>query len=231
MTTVLATPEELAAAELRLDGEVHRHLFRALRLRPGDRVRVADGAGRARWGVVGKVGRGEASLALGEAAASNEPDRDVTLLTAVPRSTRARWLVEKATEIGVVAVRFVACARSSRRLEAAAVDRLGRVARAAVEQSERARVPEVTGVHDPTELHELLAGAERRWILQPGSEDRLGESSRRPCALLVGPEGGWTDSELERLEALGCRRTGLGPTTLRVETAAILGASRALLAV
>ena len=87
------------------------------------------------------------------------------------------------------------------------------------------------GVHDWGELQGLLAGAEECWILEGGGEDRLAESSCRPCALLVGAEGGWTDAELEGLEALGCRRTGLGPITLRVETAAILAASRALLAV
>src|SRR6185503_18322696 len=66
---------------------------------------------------------------------------------AAPRPSRASWLVEKGTELGVRAFRFLDCERSARPLDSAALDRLGRVARAAVEQCGRSWLPEVTGGH------------------------------------------------------------------------------------
>lgn len=228
MTTLLATVEELAGEQLQVSGDAYRHLFRARRLKSGESLRVVDGAGRARWATVAEVGRREATLTLGGSAPANEPRRRVALLAAVPRPARCRWLVEKSTEVGVAAVHFVDCERSTRRLDAEGLERLRRVAAAAVEQSERALVPAITGTHPAHEWKALLAGAECIWTLDPGGEERLGPGAWSSAALVVGPEGGFSAAETERLAALGGRRAGLGPTTLRVETAAVIAVFQAL---
>ena len=225
--TVIVTPTDLDDAEVRLVGDSYHHLFRVRRLSAGDEVRLVDGAGRARRATVGTVTREHALLLPGDPAPANEPPYPVEVLVGALRRERASWLVEKATELGAGAVRFVASERSPRQFGAGTFDRLRRVARAAVEQCGRARVPELSGVHPWDEVPELLAAAGEPWLLDPGASTPLA-AARGPSVLLVGPEGGWSDAECDALAAVGCRRASLGRRTLRVETAALAGLARLL---
>lgn len=226
--TLLVDPETFQDDEAVVEAEAYRHLFRSRRLAVGDRLRVVDGEGRARWGEVARVDRRRAVVTLGAEAPANEPPYRLTLVVAALRPERASWLVEKATEIGVVAVRFLGSERTPRQYGGAQVERWRRVAAAAVEQCHRSRRPEVSGVHGWGELPQLVAGVEERWVLdfQQGDLDapRAGTG-----VVLVGPEGGWSDAERDELERLGVKPVGLGPRVLRVETAAIVAASRLLL--
>ncbi|HEX2253560.1 MAG TPA: RsmE family RNA methyltransferase [Thermoanaerobaculia bacterium] len=231
MITLLVTPEELTAAEVVVEGDAYRHLFRARRAAAGERLRVVDGRGRARWGTVAAVDRSAGTIGLAEAAPTHEPDRRVHLLVAAPKKERASWLVEKATELGVAAVRLIATERTPREFGDGTLRRLERVAAAALEQCHRSRLPELSGSHEWDEVPGLLAGipAGRRWMLDTGEAAAGGEALRacagEAAALLVGPEGGWTDGERQALAALGCEPVSLGPTVLRVETAALAGAA------
>lgn len=265
MTTLLVTPEELAAAEVAVEGDAHRHLFRSLRLQPGDRVRLADGAGRARWAEVVEVDRRSGLLRCGGEAPVPEPAVRVHLLVAAPKKDRASWLVEKATELGVAAVRFLETERTPREFGEGTVRRLERVAAAAFQQCGRGRLPELSGTHPWTEVPALLEASNpppnpeelrrrrgvskggvvpetvgppspARWFLDldpeavPGSRLAASTASVPAAALLVGPEGGWTDAERADLRAWDCRPAVLGPTILRVETAALAGATLLLAA-
>lgn len=238
--TLLARPGDLvrgdlACGEIEIGGEAYRHLFRARRLAAGDPLRVVDGAGRAVRGEVAAVDRKTATIRLHDELPSREPAVDVELLVGALRPERASWLVEKATELGVRAVRFVSTTRTPRVLRP---ERLERVARAAVEQCGRARLPAL-GVHGWDEIESLIAGREPAdsYVLDPDapadpSIERPVDRPRpdRRTILCVGPEGGFDASELETLRGLGCRPLGLGPRILRVETAAIAAATLVLLA-
>lgn len=234
MITLLATPEELSAGTVEVAGEAYRHLFRARRLAVGDRVRVVDGRGVARWGEVVAVDRRCGRLRLGEAAPANEAALRLELVLAPLRRERASWLVEKATEVGVAAVRFVATSRTPRDFGEGTLERLRRVAAAALEQCHRSSLPVLSGVHRWEELGGLLGPAAERWFLdtgEPGGGEGAAAGSffGNRAALLVGPEGGWSGEERAHLLELGCRPVGLGPRTLRVETAALVGAALLLL--
>ncbi len=218
---------------LTVEGEAYRHLFRARRTGVGERLRVVDGEGRARWGEVIRVGRSAAQVELAEPAAANEPPLHLEILVATLRPERASWLVEKATEIGAGAVRFLNTERGPRSFGAGTAERLRRVAAAAVEQCHRARCPEVTGPHPFAEIGRLAAGANRRWLLDPAAAPPGLVLSAPPAAresVLVGPEGGWSPAEIAILEQEGWQRVSLGPRTLRIETAALAAAALRLLA-
>ena len=234
MITHLATPEELDGDEVTVEGDAYRHLFRARRLAIGDAVRTVDGHGRARWSEVTEVDRRRARLVLGDEAPTREPAYALELLVAPPRPERAAWLVEKATELGVVGLRFLAGERAPRTYGAGKLERFRRVAAAAACQCHRSRVPEVSGVHPWHELPELLAGIDDRFVLDPeaagdpaaGARTAPAGDVRQRGGVVIGPEGGFTAderSELDRLEALA---VGLGP---RIETAAIAAAAQLLL--
>jgi 16S rRNA (uracil1498-N3)-methyltransferase len=234
MITLLADPERLAGPTLTVSGEPYRHLFRARRVAVGERLRVVDGEGRARFAEVAAVGKAAATVTLLEPAPDLEPAVRVELLVATLKPERAAWLVEKATEIGVSAIRFLHSARAPRTFGDGTVERLRRVAAAAVEQCGRARFPPVTGTHSWQEVETLTAGFADRRVLDLGPEAAGGAGPTpgvpgAPVALLVGPEGGWTGEEREELDRLGWRPLGLGSRVLRTETAAVVGAARFVL--
>ncbi len=117
----------------------------------------------------------------------------------VPRPSRASWLVEKGTELGVRAFRFLDCERSARPLDDGALDRLRRVARTAVVQCGRSRLPEVTGPH---RLEEALVRrgsrhADSCWTRrrQP-ARAVLARRFDLPLLPAIGPEGGFTAAEV-----------------------------------
>jgi 16S rRNA (uracil1498-N3)-methyltransferase len=225
---LLVLPEALAGETVNVGGEPYRHLFRARRLAVGDRLRLADGRGAARWATVASVDRREARLTLGEAAPANDPARRLTLLVAPPRPERTAWLVEKATELGVAAIRFLAAERAVRGLDGRALGRLARVAAAALEQCGGATLPELSGPHPLAALPGLLAAGGEAFYLHPVGTAALPAAGAAPVAVLVGPEGGWSDAELAALAASGARPAALGTRILRVETAAVAAAARLL---
>jgi 16S rRNA (uracil1498-N3)-methyltransferase len=230
VTTLVVAPDQWLEDEVVVETAAFHHLFRVRRLSAGDHLRIVDGEGNARRGTVADLDRSGARLLLGERIPSNEPSRRVEILVAAPRPQRAGWLVEKVTEIGASGVRFLNSQRSPRRYGSRTLDRLRRLACAATEQCQRALVPEVTGVHPWDELPILLAGTGARWFLDSRSvaEPRVEVGRSESAALLIGPEGGWTDRELEVFADLDCHGISLGERTLRVETAAVVGAASLL---
>ena len=233
--SLLVSTADLAAAEVTVEGDAYRHLFRARRLAIGDRVRLADGAGAARWAAVTAVDRRRAVLAPGEPAPAPEPALAVHLLVAAPKKERAAWLVEKATELGVASLRLIESEHTPREYGDGTLRRLQRVAAAAFEQCGRGRLPAISGTHAWREVPELLAAAAAdgaRWVLDldaaaaPGGRLAAADAAVEGAAVLVvGPEGGWSDGERADLAAWGCRPVVLGSSVLRIETAALAGAT------
>jgi 16S rRNA (uracil1498-N3)-methyltransferase len=198
------------AAPVLDDGDAH-HLDRSLRLRAGEVVTVADGAGawrRCRYrarGVLEPDGAIERSL---------RPTPGLTVAFALAKGDKPELVVQKLTELGVDVVVPVAAARSVVRWDdakaAAQQERLQRVAREAAMQSRQVWIPTVGRL---TTLASLVADVPALAVAEPGGAP---PSLLRP-AVAVGPEGGWSPDEL----ALAPATMGLGPTVLRAEKAAI----------
>jgi 16S rRNA (uracil1498-N3)-methyltransferase len=187
------------------------HLERVLRLRPGDELTVADGAGRWRH-----CRFGPALEADGDVEVEVPPAPAITLAFALTKGERPEWTVQKLTEVGVDRIVPFVSARSIVRWDEAKAERnaerLRRVARKAAMQSRRAFLPVV---EDVAEFADVVTRTGAALAAPEGRPPHLA----RAC-LLVGPEGGWTDEEL----ALAPVRVALGPTVLRAETAAVAGA-------
>jgi len=236
VTTHIVSPIEFDGREIELTGSAFHHLFRVKRLRVGEEMRVVDGEGRARRGVVARVDRARGVVALGSAEPSLEAKIHLELWVAPPKPDRAAWLVEKATELGARAVRFVATARAARderAFGAAQLLRLHRVATAAVEQCGRSVVPEVSGLHGLDEVFQRVARQGALLLVLDGAGGspppalarlEIGEA----LAVLVGPEGGWSDEERQGFQESGIELWALGERVLRVETAALAACALAL---
>ena len=213
-----------AHPRVRLDPEEAHHLARVLRARPGDRVDVFDGAGREWRGTYD----GDGIVNLHEELADPvEPPIAITLLQAGSRPERFEWVLQKGTEIGIVAFRWLATARvepappSPARLE-----RWRRILAEAAKQSGRRVVPTL----DLEAAWPRPPAAATGLVLDPGGTP-LGESlggSIGNLELAVGPEGGFEAEEIASLRALGWGVAGLGPRILRTETAGPLAAALVL---
>ncbi len=231
MRTCLVSPSALEGERLEISGDTYRHLFRAARLAAGEELRLVDGEGRARRGRVVAVHRQAAEIALAESLPAGEPSLALTVWSPLPKAARAAWMVEKLTEVGVVGLRFYRCPRAPRQAGPGALDRLRRVASAAVEQCGRSRRPALSGTHDWSEVPTAVSAAPHAWILDSAGAPGGGPPDGLETGIVVvGPEGGLTAEELAALEAAGGRRLALGPTPLRVETAAVVGSGLLLAA-
>ena len=216
-----------AGCEIELEPARAHYLRSVLRLGPGAAVAVfnaEDGEWLCRIAGIGKNG---ARLTAERQLCSPEPggEPDLWLLFAPIKRARLDWLVEKATELGVAALLPVWTARTQ--VERVNLDRLRAHAVEAAEQSERLSVPDLRA---PERLDRLLAtwpGARRLVVCdESGAGEPISDAAARlppgPVALLVGPEGGFDETELDAIGKLSfVTRVGLGPRVLRGETAAL----------
>ncbi|MEJ2084102.1 MAG: RsmE family RNA methyltransferase [Acidobacteriota bacterium] len=227
MTTVtlLIDPEEFRAGRVVIRGDKYKHLFRVRRLATRSRIRVVDGEGNARWGAVGRIDSKTALVEIQDAAPANELSVGLEIFVVPPKPQRLKILVEKATELGVTAIRIVSSRRVAREVTPNEIARLKRIASAAVEQSQRSRVPDISGPHSWSDFLSRLSDLGKLWVLDPGASDPLEPSTGSRIGLLVGPEGGFSEDELCELVRREVSPVNLGPTILRTETAAIVGSA------
>lgn len=225
-------PEPLNAGRLHLQGDEARHLARVRRLGPGDVVEVFDGRSVfAHRAEVRGISGDRVELAIqGDPVPGREPPLPLTLAAAVPKGERFDWLVEKAVEVGVGRLVPLIAARSVVEPRPGKLEKQRRAVIEASKQCGRNRLMEVAS---PSPLGLILReeAASVRLLAHP---DGLPISEwPRPAlgqgvTLAVGPEGGFTTEEVEAARSAGWQVVALGPTILRVETAALVGSALVL---
>lgn len=208
-----------------LAGDAANHVLRVLRLRTGDGLVVFDGNGTDYEGEITSLGRNEVNVRVGAGKeVHSESPLSLTLMQGICRGQRMDAVIQKATELGVRQIRPVLTDRSVVRLDEERTprkqDHWRRIAIAAAEQSGRSRIPEVA---EPGKLEDALpeaAGFATRLLLDPhGARLRTLPAPSSPVGLLVGPEGGLTESERRMALTFGFIAVRLGPRILRTETA------------
>lgn len=207
-----------------LTGDEAHHLSRVRRLAAGAPVVLFDGRGQACHAVVTDVAKHAVALELGEELAEVAAPVDLTLASAVPKGERFDWLVEKATELGVSRLVPLIAERSVVEPRDAKLDRLRRSIVEACKQCGRSRL---MVLDDPVPLRAFLEieRSARRMIAHPGDGRLQNGDGAASAALAIGPEGGFTDREVEDALAMGWSAVSLGPTLLRIETAGIAAAA------
>lgn len=223
-------PQPLRPGMVELEGAEAHHLLHVMRASVGDRVGLFSGQGdEALAELVGHSKR-SAQLRITECWTSPVEADELVLATAMPKGDRARWLVEKGTELGVSRIIPLRTARSVVEPGEGKLDKLMQAAVAACKQSGRSRLPQI----DPlTPLEELLRrfvdapSNQRLVLLDPHAEQAAGSwmtslnDHPRSVIALIGPEGGFTADEHSAAIAAGATPVRLGPHILRIETAAI----------
>lgn len=235
-TRIFVAPEYLTADRAVLTGASYHHLRNVLRFKPGDEVLVFDGAGRECFGVL-ELYQGETAVVriLGDAGRSTESALDLTIAPCLAKGKKIDLVVEKAIELGADRICAVTSERSVGRLDPAQaldrVERWRRIAKSAAEQSGRTVMPVVERIrtfeefvaNKPADALGLMftTGAEK----DPAATLRQRFPDVTRVIALIGPEGGFSPEEIEVARRHGFISVGLGPRTLRTETAAIVAAA------
>jgi 16S rRNA (uracil1498-N3)-methyltransferase len=223
-------------AQFPLPQDAANHVGRALRLRPGDALVVFDGRGGEYEAVIQRIDRDRVEVKTGAYHAEDrEAPLGIGLVQGLPEADKMDWILQKSVELGVSWVQPVVCERSVVRLSGERAARREahwqRVVVAACEQCGRNRLP---ALRPTLAFRDWAAQPSQaaRWMLAPGAGESLAArpAPAGPVELLVGPEGGLSERELDIAATIGFAALALGPRVLRAETAplAALAAMQAL---
>ncbi|HEY9881385.1 MAG TPA: 16S rRNA (uracil(1498)-N(3))-methyltransferase [Leptolyngbyaceae cyanobacterium] len=226
---VLIASEQYQAQQIVLTAAQQRYLHRVLRLGQGEQFIALDGQGR-QW--LAELTADPSIAMVLEALADTQkdlPTAQITLLAALPKGNGFDEVVRQTTELGVTCIQPIISDRTLIRPSDQKLERWQRIAAEATEQSERLKTPEICS---PLLWRDLLAKVPQapcylcvtRWD-SPHLLTCLQIAPPQAIAIAIGPEGGWTDAEVEDAIASGFQPVSLGSTILRAVTAPVVALS------
>jgi len=218
---------------LTIEGDEFSHLTHVMRKKVGDEVRVVDGKGNVHDAVISEINKRAARCSIhAHHSRLNEPDFDVTLAAGVLKnSSRFDFLVEKSTELGVNTIVPLITERTIP--QRSRTERWQNLALAAMKQSARCVLPTV---HKLTSFDDFIATskpASLRLIPHEKADKQtvaelLRDLRNSSIVICIGPEGGFSDNEIEAASKNGFIPLSLGTRPLRAETAAIVAVATIL---
>jgi 16S rRNA (uracil1498-N3)-methyltransferase len=233
-----ASPDLFDGGRVRLSVDESHHLLRVLRLTRGEEVYVFDGCGKEFQCRFAEV-EGKSAVLEVVSGLSDEVESPLrlTLVQALTKGEKFDWIVQKATELGVSRIIPLTAEHADLKLNGEQaekrVERWQRISLEALKQCGRRRLVEIT---NPVRLADFLSASaapadfeeDHRAIIffneRGGSligQALEGLRDKGSVIALIGPEGGWSDREIESLEARRCLAVTLGRRVLRTETAAL----------
>lgn len=229
--------EEPYAEEMRITGGDARHVSKVLRMQPGDMLQIVSDDGITALAKITAIDSESVTVSCLERLAElHEPRVKITLAQGLAKGEKMDFIVQKAVELGATSIVPVAMEHSVVRLDgvkaAKKVERWQKIAEAAAKQSKRDIIPRVEAVQS---MCELLAA--KRWdtqVIAYECEDRMSLKAALQTAeqqgiyellLIIGPEGGISEAELELARSAGAVPVSLGKRILRAETAGLVAMS------
>lgn len=221
-------PSLIRSTSLVIQGEELHHLSKVLRKKVGETIIVVDGEEHAYRAVLQSISRSSAECKILETFHRfNEPDVEVKLAFALLKNpSRMDFLVEKCTELGVR--EFIPMHTQRTIVSKVHTERLQKLALSAMTQCGRSFLPPI---HSSIDFHEALSylkSCERKFITHEKADEMIAVGGKRVAGgspetvgVLIGPEGGFTEGEVQLAAERGFRPTSLGLRRLRSETAAI----------
>jgi 16S rRNA (uracil1498-N3)-methyltransferase len=198
-----------------------QHASRVMRVQVGDDLVLFDGRGNEATANFVQVGRKECHCQANAAQAINrEPKREIHLAIALPKPDRSRELIERLTEMGVCSLTPLIAQRTQRPPTDSLLAKLRRGVIEACKQSGR---NQLLDLKEPMRSEAFFQNGEQhtRWIAHPAMDDIIRDAAPSGSfSVAIGPEGGWTDGEVQLAVSHGFRAVDLGERIYRIETAA-----------
>lgn len=223
MARFYADSRDIGSDTLTITGDEAKHIKNALRMQPGDAFTAFDGSGTDYDCRITSVGAVIEAQIISRYQNNSEPQVNVTLYQAYPKSAKMEEIVQKAVELGACAIVPFISARCVKKPEDAS--RLRRVALSAVKQCGRSVIPEVSDILRFGDALKRMAAHEKFIICWEEEKttplmDAL-EGSETDIGVVIGSEGGFEAAEVESMRKAGGVSVTLGPRILRTETAGI----------
>lgn len=202
------------------------HIQKVLRLGAGDCITVCDGKGFESDAVIESAGKDGIRIRCGEAKpCASEPSVKITLFQALPKTGKMETVVQKCVELGaykIVPMLTSRCVAQPKDSFLSKIDRWQRVSEEAAKQSRRGIVPEIGSLCTPdsfpaNHFDRILVAYENEHVIT--LKKALQGFSGSTIAVMIGPEGGFSEEEVRKLQNLGGISVSLGPRILRTETA------------
>ena len=224
-----------------LSGEEFKHAINVLRIKEGDEILVCDNSGYEYVCKVIKISKNELSFSvISKDVCSTETKNNVTLVCGYLKGDKTELVVQKAVELGVTAIIPVQMSRSIVKIEekkkGAKTERWQAIAESAGKQSKRSVIPKV---YDVMSFDKALEFASETDLFLLPYENKNGMVDTKNAlnkikkgdkiSVLVGPEGGFSDSEIDKALSNGANVISLGKRILRTETASILSVGMLML--
>ncbi|USB34439.1 RsmE family RNA methyltransferase [Paenibacillus sp. YPG26] len=228
--------EQFGETSVTISGEDARHIARVMRGKAKDKVIVSDGVSKEAIVELQTIEPLEVQAVIVEhLSLSQEPWLQVTVAQSLPKGDKMEMVIQKCTEIGAVSfVPFLSertIVQYDAKKEEKRITRWRKIAKEAAEQAHRSKIPEVEQALTWRQLmagfpvydlicicYEKENGKHLRDVLKPWSE-QLDRDHKYQILIVVGPEGGFTEKEIEEAESAGAVSVGLGRRILRTETA------------
>jgi 16S rRNA (uracil1498-N3)-methyltransferase len=218
--TVFADIEDPSATRITVTGDQAKHAVRVKRLRPGERVNVLDGRGNI-WEAAVAEARRDLVLELGERSELPAVRPHIELCSAAPKGPRLDKMIDQLAQLGVAAWRPL---HTKLGVVEPGENKIERMRRIAAETVKQALLPRPMHIDEAVPMDEALSTDAPILVADAMGEPYTPTGAER-LRLLVGPEGGFTEDEYAQMSSAGVRLVSLGPTTLRIETAAVAAAA------
>jgi 16S rRNA (uracil1498-N3)-methyltransferase len=214
-------PEILQGANY-LDPDESHHAAKVLRLAVGDTIQIADGAGIFYEAVLKRIQPGRCEFDIvKKTVIPGRPFQIHVALSPTKNADRTEWFVEKAIELGVEQISFMACKNSERKT--LNMERIKKLSISAVKQSRQAWMTDIGYMRPFPQI--LSIPADQRFIaaVDPHNPELLKNKARPGSSYLalIGPEGDFSQEEVDQAQKAGFQKVSLGPNRLRTETAGI----------
>jgi len=216
-----------AGISITLDEKASRHLAQALRLVEGDELLLFNGTGKDYPARIGSVSKKRVEVSILDALENHaESKLDVHLYQGISKGDRMDTAIQKSVELGVQRIIPVVCERTVVRTSTERSDKKiahwQNIVINACEQSGRARIPEVAPVLDFNSALDSLTDGQSI-LLHPNLTDSISNTALdgKRIHLFIGPEGGFSDQEIESAQKSGVKLVSMGKRILRTETAPI----------
>ena len=200
-----------------------KHCSKVLRKVIGDKITVINGAGSTYECIIREITKKEVICEITESKSEANNPMDLHIgVGLIKSSARIEWMIEKLTEIGIAAFTPIICKRSER--PSINIDRIKKIVISATKQSLQTWVPVVK---DPITFEQFILTQDGGYIASydVNAVDFSSASAPKNSLILIGPEGDFTDKELELALSKGFQRVNLGQHRLRTETAALVAAT------
>jgi 16S rRNA (uracil1498-N3)-methyltransferase len=212
---------DLNNKEIEITGEIAHQIIKVLKFEIGEKIELSDGKGAVGLGKVKNLNKNSVLVEI-EKVEKLEENKKTTLFCAVLKKENFELVVQKATECGISKIVPVITDRTIK--TGIKLDRLEKIAKEASEQSGRSIVPEIS---EPINFEKSLELIEQNNlnILFDISGEKFSEiniNNFDNINIFIGPEGGWTENEIQKVKNLNFKIASLGKLTLRGETAAII---------